>query len=108
MDKDLEKSLLMAAQISLDDNIEIHSWITYNFFDFISDVAGVTELLISIFGILLFPLTRQGLILRALKLLYYARTTDSKLLESNDSFVNPKTGKTRKQVRFTFDSDDEN
>lgn len=58
VDKDLEKSLLMAAQISLDANIEIHSWITYNFFDFISDVAGVSELLISVVGILLFPLAQ--------------------------------------------------
>ena len=58
VDKNFEHPVLMATQISLDANIEIHSWITYNFFDFISDIAGVSELLISILGIVLFPLAQ--------------------------------------------------
>jgi hypothetical protein len=44
-------------------------------------VGGVTELLIFMFGIFLYPLSRNSFLLKAIKKLYTARTRNLVLLE---------------------------
>ena len=57
----------------------------YGILDLFSDIGGVTEMLIFIFGFLMYPLSRQSFLMKSMKLLYSLRTTDDILLEKVDN-----------------------
>ena len=74
-----------------------------------SDIGGVTELFIFLFGMFLYPLSENSFLLKAMKKLYTARTKDLILLKRTENTkLNPHTGKPLKSVRFEFSNDDEN
>jgi|TARA_B110000285_G_scaffold207606_1_gene247106 hypothetical protein len=76
--------------------------------DFISDIAGVAELLIFIFGLFMWPLSDQSFDLNLMKRLYYARSSDDRVVLQRDPIPDPNTGKVKRNVKFDFDKDDEN
>ena len=84
-----------------------YTHIKYGFGDFLSDIGGVSELIIFCFGIFLYPLSENSFLLKAIKKLYTARTRNMILLQKVDG-QNPHTGKPLKSVRFEFSNDDEN
>lgn len=76
--------------------------------DFISDIAGVAELLMFFFGLLMWPLSAQSFDLNLMKRLYYARCSDDRVVLQRDPIPDPDTGKIKRNVKFDFDFDDEN
>ena len=105
-----EEGVIYGHKISLDTISKEYHHISYNFGDFLSDVGGVLELLIFLFGIFLHPFSSNSFLLRALKKMYWARTQERLLLRfyHDTEKTNPATGAPRKEVRFDFSADDEN
>ena len=48
----------------------------------IGDTGGVFELIIMIFGVVIFPISYHSFILRASRLMFFARTKDEKLFQT--------------------------
>jgi len=104
-----EKGAISSFSLSLDHSMFLHHHINYGPLDLLSDIGGVTEILIFFFGFFMRPVSRQSFVLRAMKLLYSARTADTSLLEEIDGGQpNPLTGKPRKEVRFELSMDEDN
>ena len=60
-----------------------------------------------IINIFMRPFTSQSYTLRAIQNLFYARTQDDKLLGKASRRTRSRDGKTRKEVRFQFENDDQ-
>ena len=105
-----EDGVVYGHKISLDTMSREYHHIKYRLGDFMSDVGGVLELFVFLFGIFLYPLSSNSFLLRALKKMYRARTQERLLLRfyHDTEKVNPATGAPRKEVRFDFDAEDEN
>ena len=58
-----------------------HTRQVYNVIDFIGDLGGVLEILVMIFGIVLYPLSEFQFNLKAINLLFMARTSDKFIFE---------------------------
>ena len=52
----------------------------FNFVDLIGELGGVVEIIIIVFGILIYPISKQSFILKASNQLFKARTKDRNLL----------------------------
>jgi hypothetical protein len=77
------------------DPIEIlHSREVYHIMDLIGDIGGVLEVFITIFGILLFPVSEHSFVMKALEKLFLARTLDDSM------FVKTKLIKKNKKRKF--------
>jgi len=59
---------------------------TYSFFDFLGTIAGVADLFIFIFGLVVFPIEKFNFKWRAIHALYTARTSDETLLMDTNDF----------------------
>jgi hypothetical protein len=105
-----EEGVIYGHKISLDTMSKEYHHIKYRLGDFMSDIGGVSELIIFLFGIFLYPLTSNSFLLRTLKKLYTARTQERLLLRfyHDTEKINPATGAPRKEVRFDFDAEDDN
>ena len=75
-----EEGVLFGHQITLNTMSEEYHHISYRLGDFMSDIGGVLELLIFLFGIFLYPFSSNSFLLRTLKKMYRARTQERLLL----------------------------
>jgi hypothetical protein len=75
-----EKGAIYGLSLKLDSQTTEYTHIKYGFADFLSGVGGVTELIIFLFGIFLYPLSQNSFLLKAIKKLYTARTRSFMLL----------------------------
>jgi hypothetical protein len=80
--------------------------VTNDFLGFLGQIGGVLEIFLFIFGLLLSPLSEQSYTLKIMKNLFYARTSEDKLLGKAERRTRSRDGKMRKEVRFEFDHDD--
>lgn len=102
------KSLLYSFKLTLSPQTNIFKIQRYAILDFISDIAGVAELIGFIFGLFLYPLSQLSFELSTIKRMYVARTADDELLEPRDPIPDQDTGKFKRNVRFKFENGDEN
>ena len=58
-----------------------HSRRVYGIFDLLGELGGVMEVMVIIFGLILYPISEHNFYLNAIKKLFFARTDD------NDIFV---------------------
>ena len=56
-----------------------HSRAIYSFLDLLGDLGGVTEIILLIFGGLLFPISYHSYITKAINRLYFAQTNNAKI-----------------------------
>ena len=68
---------LFLCDLYLQKESIIHKREIFNLFDFMGDIGGVIEIMIIIFGFVLFPISQQSFILKFTKSLFKARTSDS-------------------------------
>jgi hypothetical protein len=73
--------LLGEVQIFLDNTQIDHERTIYNFLDLVGDLGGVMEIFTLALGIFIFPLSEFSFLLKAISILYLARTEDQGLLE---------------------------
>ena len=65
------------------DNVEIsHERVIYSFLDLLGDLGGVTEIIMVVFGIFLFPISEHSFHTSALKRMFMAKTKDDNLFKS--------------------------
>ena len=81
---------------------------TYDFWDFLSEIGGVLEIFIFLFGLVLFPFSRHMFVVECLNSLYFARTSENGLLVSSECKRNYNSGEVKKNVRFDFNESDDN
>jgi hypothetical protein len=74
--------------ISLGTSKNQHQRELYNLLDFIGDLGGVFEILVSFFSFFIMPISEHSFILKALSKLFLARTSDAKLFVKR-SFLKP-------------------
>ena len=65
----------------LEDETIRHVRYIYGLLDILGDLGGVTEVIMLLFGFLLYPISEHSFILQALRRLYRARTTDGSLFK---------------------------
>ena len=61
----------------MQDEATYHERDVFNVLDLIGEMGGVIEILIIVFGVLIFPISRQSFILNASSQLFKARTEDN-------------------------------
>jgi hypothetical protein len=71
--------------ISLSKERSVHQREIYGILDVIGDLGGVLDVIIFIFGLLLFPISEHSFIMKALQKLFLARTDKEDIFEK----VNP-------------------
>ena len=60
----------------------VHRRVVYfDFMAFLGQIGGVSEILIFLVGIVIYPISEQSFNLKVMKLLYLARTADDTLLK---------------------------
>ena len=69
----------------------------YGVLDLIGDIGGVLEVLVSVVGILMYPLTEYSFVLKALQKLYLARTSNKNLLRKTS--LKKKNNKNKYQTK---------
>ena len=74
----------------------------YDINNLLSDLGGVVRVLISIFGVLFYPITQYLFIINAARKLFLARTSNSNIFRKNQD------SKDRKSMRKQFQESDEN
>ena len=57
----------------------------YGYLDLLGDLGGVTEVIMIVFGIFLFPISKHSFIIKATKKLFMARTKDVLLFPIKNS-----------------------
>ena len=70
---------LLQVTVFLKGSVISHNRVVFNFFDLIGELGGVIEVFILFFGFFIFPVARHLFVLKAIKLLFYARTKDESL-----------------------------
>ena len=61
-----------------------HSREIYNIMDLIGDLGGVMEIITTLCGIFIFPISEHSFTLKALESLYLGRTKDKKLFKKSN------------------------
>jgi hypothetical protein len=59
----------------------IHERTVYNFLDLLGDMGGLVDLMISFFGLALFPISKFSFILKAMEKLYLVSLKDNSILQ---------------------------
>ena len=67
----------------------------------LGDLGGIFEVTMIVFGFFLFPVSEHSFILKAARLLYYARTRDQKLLDKQISEKEEKLEKFLDASKYT-------
>lgn len=115
---DMEPGLLYNTMFYMQDEYMEHSREAYGTLDLLGDLGGVTEVIMIVFGFLIYPISEHSFTLKAAKKMFLARTTDETLFVSrpqdfekiNDAkeFFSKRTaaeiGKHRKIRVRTFDN----
>ena len=57
----------------------------YNILDVLGDLGGIVEIIMIIFGFLLYPVSEHSFYLRASRMLFFARTKEEKIFEKNNN-----------------------
>ena len=53
-----------------------HSRQTYNFFDLLSDLGGVMEVIMLIASVMIIPISEHAFVVRAITKMYYAKSKE--------------------------------
>lgn len=77
MVKEAHPDVIFIINTWLDGVMVSHSRRVYGFFDLLGELGGVMEVLVIIFGLILFPISEHSFYLNAIKKLFFARTKDS-------------------------------
>jgi hypothetical protein len=54
--------------------------------DLLGDLGGVTEVIMIVFGLIIFPVSEHSFIIKAVKKLYMAKTKNDKLFKLSKSY----------------------
>ena len=87
----MRPNLLYVYKMNLDNYKQEHQRQVYNLLDLLGDLGGVLEVLVFIFGIFLYPISEHSFTMKALSILYLART------EKKNVFSKPI--KTQKKIK---------
>ena len=69
--------------IAFRDNQKIsHSRAIYSFLDLLGDLGGVTEIILLVFGGILFPISYHSYVTKAINRLYFAKIADPNVLSN--------------------------
>jgi hypothetical protein len=82
------------VNFDLEESEVLHSREVYHIMDLIGDLGGVFEVIITIFGIFVFPMSQHSFVMKALEKLFLARTLD------NSMFVKTKLIKKNRKRKF--------
>jgi len=75
-------SELLRVSIFLQDEAVFYQREVYNLLDLVGDMGGVVEIIVIVFGVILYPIAEQAFILKAISELFKARTSDSDLFRN--------------------------
>ena len=73
---------LYISQIYLDQQGAIHKRKIFNFFDLLGVMGGVLEVIVFIFGFLMFPISEHSFVMIAISRLFLAKTNDETLFST--------------------------
>ena len=79
----LYPDVLYASIYTLQEEAWYHERKIYGFFDLLGDLGGVTEIIMLVFGLFLYPISEHSFILEAANKLYFARTKDNNMFRTN-------------------------
>jgi len=74
---------LYISQIYLDQQGAIHKRKIFNFFDLLGVMGGVLEVIVFIFGFLMFPISEHSFVMIAISRLFLAKTNDETLFQQD-------------------------
>ena len=66
----------------MQDEFIVHTRVAYGTLDVLGDLGGVTEVIMIVFGFLIYPISEHSFTLKAAKKMFLARTTDKTLFVS--------------------------
>ena len=75
--------IIFMFDITLMPQQQEHSREVYNLLDLMGDLGGVLEVFIFACGIILFPISEHSFVIKALQILFLARTRDKHMFEVN-------------------------
>ena len=75
-----DPSIIYESFFMLDMEEVVHERTVYNFLDLLGDMGGLVDIIVSFFGIVLFPMSKFSFILKALEKLYQVSSKDSSFL----------------------------
>jgi hypothetical protein len=76
-----DPSLIYESFFMLDMEEVVQERTVYNFLDLLGDMGGLVDIIVSFFGIVLFPMSKFSFILKALEKLYQVSSKDSSFLQ---------------------------
>ena len=79
--------LLYRTQFFLTTEKVSYSRQAYGMLDLLGDLGGVTEVLMIVFGIILFPISEHSFYLHAARLLFLGKTEDESLFKDAEKWV---------------------
>jgi hypothetical protein len=74
-------NLFFMMTLRLGNKEVLHTREVYNLMDLVGDLGGVFEVVISIIGIFMFPISNHSFVFKALEKLFLARTLDTSIFE---------------------------
>jgi hypothetical protein len=75
----------LRAQVFLTDEALHHERNVFNTVDLLGELGGIIEIFIIIFGIIIFPFSKQSFVQTAIRLLFKARTNDQYLFKKSEN-----------------------
>ena len=90
------KDSLYQAIVFRDNQKVSHSRAIYSFLDLLGDLGGVTEIILLVFGAILFPVSYHSYITKAINRLYFAKVADEGVM----------TYKNHDKIKKSFDPND--
>ena len=81
MDKILFQSKFFLDMQSINHNRSI-----YNLLDLLGDLGGVTEVIMAVLGIFLFPISEHSFIIKAAKIVFLAKTKDENMFKHKEKY----------------------
>jgi hypothetical protein len=82
---EVNKGDLFSVFLFLQSESITHRREVFNFLDLIGELGGVIEVFILIFGVVLYPISKFSFFLKATKMLFHARTSDSSMFVCKNS-----------------------
>ena len=78
---------LLRVSTYLQEEAAFHEREIFNLMDLIGEIGGVIEVVVLVFGVLIYPISKQSFVLKATKELFKARTSNDDLLKNKDDEV---------------------
>jgi hypothetical protein len=74
-------NMIGQVKIVLDSNSIEHERSRYNLLDLLGDLGGVLEVFMLVFGLIAFPISEFSFVMKAISILFLARTKDNDLFD---------------------------